>query len=59
MKCYIGENDVSGFYMSRIMSRHNMSSGRCGGLVVETRTPEREVGGSILTKEAMVSPRHD
>ena len=29
---------------------------RHGGLVVERRTPEREVGGSILTQVAMFYP---
>ena len=30
--------------------------GRCACLVVERRTPEREVGGSILTQVAMLYP---
>ena len=30
--------------------------GRLGGLVVERRTPEREVGGSILTRVAVLYP---
>ena len=31
-------------------------NGRRGGLVVERRTPEREVGGSILTRVAVLYP---
>ena len=31
-------------------------SGRRGGLVVERRSPEREVGGSILTQVAVLCP---
>ena len=30
--------------------------GRRGGLVVERRTPEREVGGTILTQVAVLYP---
>ena len=30
--------------------------GRRGGLVVERRTPEREVGGSMLTQVAVLCP---
>ena len=33
-----------------------MAIGRRGGLVVERRTTDREVGGSILTRVALLHP---
>ena len=36
--------------------RFNTYTGRRGGLVVERRTPEQEVGGSILTQVAVLYP---
>ena len=35
---------------------HTKNKRRCAGLVVERRTPEREVGGSILTQVAVLYP---
>ena len=34
----------------------SLHRGRRGGLLVERRTPEREVGGSILTQVAVLYP---
>ena len=38
------------------MTYFNKLVGRRGGLVIERRTPKREIGGSILTQVAMLCP---
>ena len=45
---------IFAFAFKTVQSLHN--PGRRGGLVVECRTPEREVGGSILTQVAVLYP---
>ena len=47
---------VLNFWTPKYFTVITLKLGRCGGLVVERRTPEREVGGSILTQVAVLYP---
>ena len=53
---YIAISVDSHFAQYRAGRQHKFKLGRCRGLVEECRISEREVGGSILTRVAVLYP---
>ena len=53
---FLGKQFKFCFFVATCLLAHNVEAGRRGCLVLERRTPEREVGGSILTQVPVLYP---